>query len=160
MLVSYDEEISVLKDDNEFLRTENTKLKNEMKVSRRNSRKLQRSSSIQDDDGSIFSSISSCCCCTTTIREMAKVQEEMVSLNTKIKELKGLGKSPHSSPSITPTVHDVVDNHEVEEFKWEKHSSGAARKVLNKMGYTNGKGLGKNEDGIVEALTVTDVTGK
>ena len=33
--------------------------------------------------------------------------------------------------------------------EWEKHSSGMASKKIHKMGY-NGKGLGKNEDGIVE----------
>ena len=37
--------------------------------------------------------------------------------------------------------------------EWEKHSLGMASKKIHKMGY-NGKGLGKNEDGIVEAIQV------
>ena len=44
-------------------------------------------------------------------------------------------------------------------FKWEEHSSGAARKVIERMGY-KGKGLGKNEDGIEEAITVHNTTRK
>ena len=38
-------------------------------------------------------------------------------------------------------------------FEWERYSSGTARKTLEKMGYKGG-GLGKNEDGIKEAIPV------
>ena len=40
-------------------------------------------------------------------------------------------------------------------FEWEKHSSGFAGRIFQKMGY-KGKGLGKNEDGITEAITIAD----
>ena len=40
-----------------------------------------------------------------------------------------------------------------EQFKWEKHSSGVASKILDKMGY-KGKGLGKSENGITEPITI------
>ena len=38
-------------------------------------------------------------------------------------------------------------------YEWEKYSSGAARRSIEKMGYTGG-GLGKDGNGIVEALKV------
>ena len=38
-------------------------------------------------------------------------------------------------------------------FGWEKHSSGAAAKIMAKMGY-KGKGLGKTESGITEPITI------
>ena len=41
-------------------------------------------------------------------------------------------------------------------FTWEKHSNGFANKVMKKMGYYKGKGLGKAEDGITEAITISD----
>ena len=41
-------------------------------------------------------------------------------------------------------------------FEWEDSSSGAARKAVRKMGY-KGKGLGKREDGIEDALTHEDL---
>lgn len=40
-------------------------------------------------------------------------------------------------------------------FSWEKHSSGFASKMLNKMGY-KGKGLGKFENGITEPIMATN----
>lgn len=45
-----------------------------------------------------------------------------------------------------------------ERYQWEKHSSGVASRILDKMGY-KGKGLGKEENGITEAIT-TDKLGK
>ena len=36
-------------------------------------------------------------------------------------------------------------------YEWEKHSSGFAGRIIEKMGY-KGKGLGKNEDGIIDAI--------
>ena len=42
-----------------------------------------------------------------------------------------------------------------DKFTWEKHSSGFASKMLNKMGYKDGKGLGKEENGIKEPIEIT-----
>ena len=39
------------------------------------------------------------------------------------------------------------------QFIWEKHSSGIASKLLDKMGY-RGQGLGKHENGMKEAIDV------
>ena len=51
-----------------------------------------------------------------------------------------------------------------EKYEWEKHSSKSgnnakctARNVINKMGF-RGKGLGKKENGIEEALTTKNVS--
>ncbi len=38
------------------------------------------------------------------------------------------------------------------EYSWENSSSGKARRVMKKMGYKNGKGLGKGENGITEKI--------
>ena len=38
---------------------------------------------------------------------------------------------------------------------WEQHSSGYGTKILNKMGYS-GKGLGKNENGIINPVNITE----
>ena len=48
-----------------------------------------------------------------------------------------------------------------ERFKWEKHSTGFASKIMEKMGY-KGRGLGKGEDGILEPIIIenTKVIGK
>ena len=40
-----------------------------------------------------------------------------------------------------------------QKFAWEKHSSGIASKIVNQMGY-EGKGLGKFQNGIQEAIKV------
>ena len=40
-----------------------------------------------------------------------------------------------------------------ERIKWLKHSTGAATKIMEKMGY-KGKGLGKTENGILEPITI------
>lgn len=32
-------------------------------------------------------------------------------------------------------------------YRWEAYSSGVARKILEKYGYQEGQGLGKNEQG-------------
>ena len=37
---------------------------------------------------------------------------------------------------------------------WNKHSSGFAGRMMDKMGHTEGKGLGKNEDGITEPINL------
>ena len=43
-----------------------------------------------------------------------------------------------------------------EQYKWEKHSSGVASRILNKMGFS-GKGLGKTENGITEPITAENL---
>ena len=40
-----------------------------------------------------------------------------------------------------------------EPFGWEKYSTGAASNIMKKMGY-KGKGLGKDENGIMEPITI------
>ena len=56
----------------------------------------------------------------------------------------------------TEECESSSDNHNNRyKYQWQKHSSGLASKIINKMGY-KGKGLGKNEDGIEEAIVVND----
>ena len=54
-------------------------------------------------------------------------------------------------------MKDVLEENYVNlnKYEWLKYSSGLASKIINKMGY-KGKGLGKNEDGIEEAIQVDD----
>ena len=42
-------------------------------------------------------------------------------------------------------------------FEWQKHSSGFAGRIVEKMGF-KGIGLGKNQDGIVEAISPQKVS--
>ena len=54
------------------------------------------------------------------------------------------------------TISDTsLDDSQVsyDRFKWEKHSSGFASRMLKKMGY-KGRGLGKSENGITEPIPV------
>ena len=43
-------------------------------------------------------------------------------------------------------------------YEWQKSSSGFAGKIVEKMGYKKGRGLGKNEDGVFEAIGVVQKT--
>ena len=45
-----------------------------------------------------------------------------------------------------------------EQFSWERHSSGFAGRIMDKMGFKKGKGLGKNENGITEPIKVNTST--
>lgn len=47
----------------------------------------------------------------------------------------------------------IEENELPNQYAWEKHSSGSARKVMEKMGYKGG-GLGKHENGREEAVAV------
>ena len=71
-----------------------------------------------------------------------------------------------NSTAVTLTTTDTVnlssssseaDNY-TKEFTWEKHSTGFASRILNKMGY-KGKGLGKQEDGITEPIVIQNTQG-
>ena len=52
--------------------------------------------------------------------------------------------------SSLDTGNDEEHTH-TKQTTWEKHFSGFATKMLNKMGY-NGKGLGRQENGITEPI--------
>ena len=55
-----------------------------------------------------------------------------------------------NNPEHTPKYKST------DKFSWEKHSSGFASKMLSKMGYKEGKGLGKAENGIKEPIKITE----
>ena len=57
-------------------------------------------------------------------------------------------------PSLDTDIDTIDNENEIsaKRYAWEKHSTGVASRILNKMGY-KGKGLGKTENGITEALT-------
>ena len=61
--------------------------------------------------------------------------------------------STNTSMNTYTTDSNITYN---KNFTWEKHSNGFARNVMKKMGYYKGKGLGKTEDGITEAITIKD----
>ena len=94
-----------------------------------------------------------CCCCDTFVRGISHIKHQISNINA-VNE-----KSLHSTileEETSPTVKAPTATGK--KYKWEDHSSGAARKVVNKMGY-GGKGLGKNENGIEDALTADSVGG-
>ena len=58
--------------------------------------------------------------------------------------------------SVSLEEQPVVELHlplDIQKYEWEKHSTGFARKSLEKLGYKGG-GLGKYENGMLEALSV------
>ena len=62
--------------------------------------------------------------------------------------------SPETVVSVSGSNLTIIDGDDSRyKYEWEKHSSGFAGKIFRKMGY-QGKGLGKNEDGIREAITI------
>ena len=181
---------NVLQEDNIFLRSESTKIKNENKVS-----------SNDLHDSSITNS--QCSCCEMTEQKHLSLKEELSVLRgyvtDEINSIKEQMKENDPSPDfiitaplpinstvlssassasnkdvteelvfeLTTSVSNIeviekqplfelpelpLDTYKIE-FEWEKHSSGVARKSLQKMGY-HGGGLGKHEDGIQDALSV------
>ena len=62
---------------------------------------------------------------------------------------------PHETSSLASSFNDGRYMYS-ERFKWEKHSSGVASRILNKMGFS-GKGLGKKENGITEPITTNTI---
>ena len=56
---------------------------------------------------------------------------------------------------VTTTIIES-DGSSKKQYPWEEHSSGMARNTIERMGY-KGKGLGKNENGIGEAITVDNI---
>ena len=58
----------------------------------------------------------------------------------------------------TDTISDDLDHESLltttnNRYEWEKYSRGVAGKMMDKMGY-KGKGLGKNENGIIEPIMI------
>ena len=59
----------------------------------------------------------------------------------------------YGSPTL-PNKEDSSQFKFAHKITWEKHSSGLASKILNKMGYKDGKRLGKEENGIKEPIEI------
>ena len=109
----------------------------------------------ESDDNISKDDLEKCCCCDTFVHGMANIRRQIVTLKDAVSE----NKSLHSTIIEEDTSSDVkAPTSTAETYKWEKHSSGAARKAVNKMGY-GGKGLGKNENGIQDALTAENIGG-
>ena len=69
--------------------------------------------------------------------------------------------SLNCTDTINNSINETISTTTNERFEWEKHSRGVASKIMEKMGY-KGKGLGKNENGIIEPITIAtkDILGK
>ena len=108
-------------------------------------------------DASLIESTTSeeCCCCSTFVRGMSRIGNEICALQDAVLE-KGSLNSTIIEDKNNPQNADINPCTTKEKYKWEKSSSGAARKAVNFMGY-RGKGLGKNESGIEEALTAESI---
>ena len=65
------------------------------------------------------------------------------------------GIGPIDNPKASNPEHDSKYKF-TDKFSWEKHSSGFGSKMLNKMGYKEGKGLGKAENGIKEPIKIIE----
>ena len=72
-------------------------------------------------------------------------ENSKMSATQQLKEIRGMKHQSFLRETGSP-----------KQFEWEKHSSGAARKTLERMGYS-GRGLGRHEDGIEEANTVNKI---
>ena len=170
-MVNEIERLQIIEKENERLRTENTRLKNEKKVYM--DKKADENDSVVEDDEddetveqreTVYVDVDNnvdndtseteeeCCCCETFVRGMSEVHQEITKLQNIIDE-KHIQLATNNS-TILELNSEPGDNETPKKFEWENHSSGAAREVMNKMGYKGSKGLGKNENGIEEALTL------
>ena len=89
--------------------------------------------------------------------EVGKMRQEMEGILTHS------AINPNDMPSLdSPSTRngnsETIELGETSEhYAWEKHSTGIARKTLLRMGYKGKGGLGKNENGIEEAITIDNV---
>ena len=117
-LVEYDERISTLQSDNEFLRTENTRLKNAKKVQPAISMPSGEPS-LNNREHDSSSTSSNCCCCDTTVDRVASLQRDVanlqVSLNTLATSQEWRTAPPPPSVTSTTTSRDNVDDSSVED---------------------------------------------
>ena len=177
-------QLVTLQHDNEYLRTENVRLKNANKVelsgldnivgSHENNEYKNENNEYKNDvctqeekeegnvgrcegwelkdDAGEKEPDEECCCCSTFVRGMSKINQQ----------LKGMAEQLQPVSEPFPTNADISSSTNITEtstkrYKWEDHSAGKERIIINKMGF-KGKGLGKDENGIEEALTVNDLS--
>ena len=122
--------------------------------------------------------VGECSCCTTTVRGLNRLKQYVDNqVDAMRQNMEGIYSHPaENNPSSTENVDPfensstpngngkntntyVLDSDDTskQHFAWEKSSTGVARKTLEKMGYKGVGGLGKNEDGIEEAITVDNI---
>ena len=156
-LMAMEKKVKQLQDENEYLRTENSKVKNENKLIKQGTG--TKSSEVVGVDATVNlqpdnEEDDECCCCETTVKTTGDLKNEMNKLSGEISKLK-----KHIQMSVMPTT-DLDEEatcsspatHD-RNFRWESSSSGVPRKNMKKMGYKRDRGLGKNEDGIKEAIS-------
>ena len=85
--------------------------------------------------------------CTSTELDRNPVLVENISIRS--------ADSSLTNGEVTTSIIES-DGSSKKQYPWEEHSSGMARNTIVRMGY-KGKGLGKNENGIVEAITVDNI---
>ena len=103
----------------------------------------------------------SCCCCGTFVRGMTKINGQIMKLRDDVIQDRHVNSTISEQHQSNNESTDATS----EKYEWEKHSSKiaqdtncTARNVINKMGFS-GKGLGKKENGIEEALTAESIGG-
>ena len=117
----------------------------------------QQRNSLKDngqDDTTQSEEESSCCCCETVVNGIRHVDKRISALQSLVQN--DALNSTVAEDKVTLPHEDHSKSNSSRRFEWEDSSSGAARNAVKKMGY-KGKGLGKREDGIEDALTHEDV---